>query len=250
MPKEQKPQTNREVSWRDVIITAAATTLGILGTAVLLGEGPSAIKRFKHNNTVDAAKKELSTLSFEDIYNITAVSTIADSEYPIRKSLTKTSKEPAVALRINIEKGSKYDNPMMRDTKSIDRVRISWGELEILAINSDEENKENLVFTVNGSAEDSSPILESEEQKESSFVLCLPEGVKDGIKTLELRPVLRNVFVQDFTLPGDGKGGPIHYDEYAVTDWKSSLVGDSIWQLQVVVQNGIPIEAQFMNANN
>lgn len=250
MPQEQESQTNREVSWRDIIITAAATTLGILGTAVLLGEGPSAIKRFKHNNTVDAAKKELSTLSFEDIYNITAVSTIADSEYPIRKSLTKTSKEPAVALRINIEKGSKYDNPMMRDTKSIDRVRISWGELEILAINSDEENKENLVFTVNGSAEDSSPILESEEQKESSFVLCLPEGVKDGIKTLELRPVLRNVFVQDFTLPGDGKGGPIHYDEYAVTDWKSSLVGDSIWQLQVVVQNGIPIEAQFMNANN
>lgn len=250
MPKEQEPQTNREVYRRDIIITAAATTLSILGAAVLLGEGPSAIKRFKHNNTVDAAKEELSTLSFEDIYNITTVSTIADSEYPIRKSLTKTSKEPAVALRINIEKGSKYDNPMMRYTRSIDDVTIFWGELEILAINSDEENKENLVFTVNGSAEDSSPILESEEQKESSFVLCLPEGVKDGIKTLELRPVLRNVFVQDFTLPGDGKGGPIHYDEYAVTDWKSSLVGDSIGQLQVVVQNGIPVEARLMNANS
>lgn len=250
MPKEQEPQTNREVSRRDIIITAAATMLSILGTAVLLGEGPSAIKRFKHNNTVDAAKEELSTLSFEDIYNITTVSTIADSEYPIRKSLTKTSKEPAVALRINIEKGSKYDNPMMRYTRSIDDVTIFWGELEILAINSDEENKENLVFTVNGSAEDSSPILESEEQKESSFVLCLPEGVKDGIKNLELRPVLRNVFVQDFTLPGDGKGGLIHYDEYAVTDWKSSLVGDSIGQLQVVVQNGIPVEARLMNANN
>ena len=104
MPREQEPQTNKEISRRDIITPAVATTLGILGTAVLLGEDPSAIKRFKHNNTVDAAKEGLSTLSFEDIYNITAVSTIADSEYPIRKSLTKTSKEPAVALRINIEK--------------------------------------------------------------------------------------------------------------------------------------------------
>lgn len=153
-------------------------------------------------------------------------------------------------MRINIGKGSKYDNPMMRDTRSIDDVMIFWGELEILAINSDEESEENLVFTVNGSAEDSSPILESEEQKESSFVLCLPEETKDGIKTLELRPVLKNVFIQDFTLPGDGKGGTIHYDEYAITDWKNSLVGDSIGQLQVTVQNGIPVEARLMNANN
>jgi hypothetical protein len=250
MPREQEPQTDRDISRRDIITTAAVTTLGILGTAVLLGEGPSAIKRFKHNNTVDTAKEELSTLSFEDIYDITIVSAIADSEYPIRKSLTKTSKEPAVAMRINIEKGSKYDNPMMRDTKSIDHVRISWGDLEILAINSDEESEENLVFTVNGSTEDSSPILKSEGQKESSFVLCLPEETIDGVKILDLRPMLKNIFVQDFTLPGDGKGGPIHYDEYAITDWKNSLVGDSIGQLQVTVQNGIPVEARLMDANN
>lgn len=247
MPQEQESQTDRDISRRDIIAVASAT-LGLIGAATFLGE--PIIEQLKHSRIIDTAKEELSTLSFEDIYNITVVSALADSEHPIRKSLTKTSKEPAVAMCINIEKGSKYDNPMMRDTKSIDRVRISWGDLEIFAINSDEESEENLVFTVNGSAEDSSPILKSEYQKESSFVLCLPEGVKDGIKTLELRPVLRNVFVQDFTLPGDGKGGPIHYDEYALTDWKSSLVGDSIGQLQVVVQNGIPIEAQFMNANN
>lgn len=248
MPQAQESRRQtREISRRNLIAVASAT-LGVIGAATFLGE--PIIKQLEHNRIIDTAKEELSTLSFEDIYNITVVSAIADSEHPIRKSLTKTSKEPAIAMRINIEKGSKYDNPMMRDTKSIDHVMISWGELEILAINSDEESEENLVFTVNGSTEDSSPILKSEGQKESSFVLCLPEETTDGVKILDLRPILKNIFVQDFTLPGDGKGGPIHYDEYAVTDWKSSLVRDSIGQLQVAVQNGIPIEAQFMNANN